>query len=185
MAIRKYKNHIIAFFVLGLPFFVELYLSIFYKEYHHELFVHVNDRLFMRIFQILTLFLTTFTAYLLTDYKKIIILIWTLLIYIPAALNVVSVYISGFLIYEDFMNAIFSTDIKEAVLCLKDYAVYIIFNLLVIAFAFSLKKTKSVSDNKLGSRPVSFLILLFYKEQFCNKSSKIVISMIKSSFTFF
>ena len=149
MAIRKYKNHIIAFFVLGLPFFVELYLSIFYKEYHHEMFVYANNRLFIRLLQILTLFLTTFTAYLLTNHKKIIILIWTLLIYIPAALNVVSVYISGFLIYEDFMNAIFSTDIKEAVLCLKDYAVYIIFNLLVIAFAFSLKKTKSVSDNKL------------------------------------
>ena len=42
-----------------------------------------------------------------------------------------------------------------------------------------------ISLNTVGSRPVFFLILLFYKEQFCNKSSKIIISMIKSSFTFF
>ena len=149
MAIRKYKNHIIAFFVLGLPFFVELYLSILYKEYHHEIFKYATTRFFIRLSQILTLILTTFTAYILTNYKKVIILIWTLLIYIPAALNVVSVYVSGFLIYEDFMNAIFCTDIKEAILCLKDYAVYIIFNLIIIAFAFSLKKIKSVSENKL------------------------------------
>lgn len=149
MTIRKYKNHIIAFFVLGLPFFVELYLSILYKEYHHEIFKYANTRFFIRLSQILTLFLTTFTTYLLTNYKKILILIWALLIYIPAALNAVSVYVSGFLIYEDFMNAIFCTDIKEAILCLKDYAGYIILNLIIIAFAFSLKKMKSVSENKL------------------------------------
>ena len=146
MAITKYKNHVIAFFILGIPFFAELYLSIFFDEYH--IFLYANERVLIRSLQILTLFLTTFITYLLTDYKKIIILIWTLLIYIPTALNIVSVYVSGFPIYEDFMNAIFSTDIKEAILCLKDYAAYIIFNLGIIIFAFSLKNIKSISANK-------------------------------------
>lgn len=165
MMIKKYKNHIITFFIIGLPFFVELYLSIFYHEYHHEIFVYANDRFFLRLMQILTLFLTIYTTYLLTDYKKLILLIWTLLIYIPAALNIVSVYVSGFLIYEDFMNTIFSTDIKEAILCLKNYTIYIILNLGIITFAFSMKKIKNVSENKNIEYVHMFYLLQFFSQQ--------------------
>ena len=160
MMIKKYKkSHIIAFFILGLPFFAEFYLNISYREFHSEFFVSSLARTIIRLIELSAVFLTTYIAYLLSNHKKMILLIWALLIYIPTSLNIISVYVSGFLIHEDFLSVIFNTDIKEATNCLKDYSVYIFWNFFVISSIFFIKSTKITYRNKYYGTYAIFLLI--------------------------
>lgn len=142
---RKYKNEIIAFFIIGIPFFVECYLAVFPGNNHFE---YINKRYFINIGESLLVFFITYVSYYVSHkFRWIVITIWAIFIYIPVALNLICVQVSGFFIYEDFIYAILSTDLKEMLLCIKEYFVFITVNICILLYAYSMKikKPKNMS----------------------------------------
>ncbi len=137
MVFKKYKNYIIDFLVFGIPFFVEYYLTLFFHEFHYELLPSPIGLLSMKLFELTSIFVLMYIVYILSNYKKLVLSLWLLLIYIPAALNIISVYVSGFLLHEDFLVTIFNTDLKEALHSFQDYFIYILVNLIIVVYAFN------------------------------------------------
>ncbi len=142
---------LISFFILGLPLFVETALILNYPEANYV------TRLYPSCFcieTVLELFAISSLLYVLfvTAYTKIIriisLFLWLLILYIPASLDLICVRITGTLISNDFMWAIFNTHLRETLLIIQEYFVFILINLAIIVYAFFLKPERRYQNKK-------------------------------------
>jgi len=135
----RYKDFLIPFFVLGIPFFVELFLIFNYHELHYESFMYNSTRTVIRITELYGIFASIYVLLITTQSnmtRKIFILIWIFLLYIPVNFEFICTRVTGTLLSNDFMSAIFNTHIRETLLTIQEYFVLICLNLIVISCAF-------------------------------------------------
>jgi len=141
----------ISFLVLGLPFFVELFIILNYPEPHYEVEVYNPMRTIAKITGLCGIF-SSFYILFLTSYsnlvRRISVFIWLLILYIPINIELISVRITGTSISNDFMFAFFNTHLQETLSVMKEYAVFICINLIIIGCAFSLKPEKRYFNKK-------------------------------------
>ncbi|MBR1734723.1 MAG: hypothetical protein IJ730_04665, partial [Alphaproteobacteria bacterium] len=85
---KKYKSYIIPLIVIGIPFFVDFYLTLFFPEGEWKFCVSPVARKCVRLLELFAVFLSLYVAYLYNIFfRKILLLVWVILIYIPAALD--------------------------------------------------------------------------------------------------
>ena len=162
--LMKYKNCIIPFFILGIPFFVGFYLTISFNEYYCS--IHPIVRKSLRLLEFFVVFLTLYLSYLYNiTLRKIVLLFWSLLIYVPVALEFICAKFTGTLISPDFMSTILVANVEEAIYSLKEYAPFILVNLCVVISAFFMRSPKK-SNKKYAIYSVMLLLVSFSMSEF-------------------
>lgn len=139
------RSIIISFFVLGIPVFVELFLILNYPEPNFRLLAYPPYYTVAKVAGLLVNFSLSYILFISVRSKlmrKISITLWLLILHIPANLDFICARVTGTLLSNDFMFAIFNTHLREAILIIKEYSVFICVNLLIIFCAFCLKSDK-------------------------------------------
>lgn len=141
----KDKVKVILFFVtIALPFVVDFYLRSAYmsfRETHYPYFYSYLSFLFAQFFFLLLLFCVCCTF---GKFRKIVVGIWALLIFIPASIELVSVCFTKLTLNANFLLTIFDSTREEIIYCLSHYCLYIFLNICIIAFVFLVKLPKNL-----------------------------------------
>ena len=156
------RSIIISFFVLGIPVFVELFLILNYPEPNFRLLAYPPYYTVAKVAGLLVNFSLSYILFISVRSKlmrKISITLWLLILHIPANLDFICARVTGTLLSNDFMFAIFNTHLREAILIIKEYSVFICVNLLIIFCAFCLKSDKRYINKKYS---IYAAILLIY-----------------------
>lgn len=147
----SYRNIITSFFILGIPLFIELFLILNYPEPKFVLIDYSSYYATVKVIGLLTNFTLLFILFASVHSKlmrKISILLWLLILHIPANLDLICARVTGTLLSNGFMFAIFNTHLQEALLVIKEYSVFICVNLVIIGHAFCLKPEKRYVNKK-------------------------------------
>lgn len=158
----SYRNIITSFFILGIPVFVELFLILNYPEPGLGLIDYPPFYTTIKAAGLLVNFSLSYILFISVRSKlmrKISITLWLLILHIPANLDFICARVTGTLLSNDFMFAIFNTHLREAILIIKEYSVFICVNLLIIFCAFCLKSDKRYINKKYS---IYAAILLIY-----------------------
>lgn len=145
------SNTLIALFVLGIPVFVELFLILSYHEANYSLSDYPSCYKAAKIAGLFVSFISLFIMFLTVRsevMRKISILLWLLILYIPIMLDLICVRVTGSLLSNDFMFAIFNTHLKETLLIFQEYFIFICVNLAIVFTAFCLKSEKRYRNKK-------------------------------------
>lgn len=147
----SYRNIITSFFILGIPVFVELFLILNYPEPGLGLIDYPPFYTIIKAAGLLTNFTLLYILFVSVDSKlirKISVLLWLLILYVPACLDLICARVTGTLLSNDFMFAIFNTDLRETLFVIKEYSVFICVNLVIVTYAFCLKPEKRYRNKK-------------------------------------
>ena len=136
-SLRKYS--VISLLILGIPYFLEIFLTIFYPENCSKLFVCDPAYIPMKLFQIGTVFFVMYLTFILNEHRKLLLWFWIFLIYIPTIVNLASIYFSGFHITTEFLGNIFNTHFREVWFFIKRYWIFFTVNICFIILVFFLK----------------------------------------------
>lgn len=145
------SNTLISLFVLGIPVFVELFLILSYHEVNYSLLDYPSYYKAAKIAGLFVSFISLFIMFLTVRsevMRKISILLWLLILYIPIMLDLICVRVTGSLLSNDFMFAIFNTHLKETLLVFQEYFIFICVNLAIVFTAFCLKSEKRYRNKK-------------------------------------
>jgi len=144
-------NVLISFLILGIPFFVEIFLIFNYHEPKSELLDYPPYYALAKTAGLFATFISLFIMFLTVRseiIRKISIFLWILILYIPIVLDLICTRITGILLSNDFMFAIFNTHLKEAWFVIQEYFVFICINFMIAGCAFCLKPTKRYQNKK-------------------------------------
>ncbi len=144
-------NALVSFVILGIPFFVEILLIFNYPESKFELLdyppyytIAKTANVFVTFISIFIIFLTVHSKIL----RKISIFLWISILHVPVIFDLISARVTGALLSNDFMFAIFNTHLNEAWFVIQEYFVFICINLVVVGYAFFFKSEKRYWNKK-------------------------------------
>lgn len=163
LKLTKYKGYIIPFCILGIPFFVGFYLTISFNEYYCSVYPMVRKS--ARLLEFFVVFLTLYLSYLYNVIlRKAVLLFWSVLIYIPVALEFVCAKFTGRLISPDFMSTILVSNTEETIFALKEHFPFILINFFLIMSAFFMKPVKH-ANRKYAICSMTLLLISFSTSQ--------------------
>lgn len=162
------SNTLISLFVLGIPVFVELFLILSYHEANYSLLDYPSYYKAAKIAGLFVSFISLFIMFLTVRsevMRKISILLWLLILYIPINLNLICSRITGTLLSNDFMYAIFNTHFEEAWFIVREYFVFICINLVIVGCAFCLKPARQYWNKRYSI----YALMLLVCSTFCSE----------------
>lgn len=139
------KTVITSIFILGIPVFIELLLVLNYHDANCDLLDYPPYYKGLKIAVVFATFTSLYVFFITVRSKfvrKVSVLLWLLILYIPVMLDLICVRVTGALLSNDFMFAIFNTHLREAVLVVKAYFVFICLSIVIVCCAFCLKSKK-------------------------------------------
>ena len=148
---RNKINTLISFLVLGLPFFIELFLALNYHESYYKLVVYNPIQTVKKVLELFSIFVSLYALFITVSsrtIRKISVLFWLLILYVPANFDLICVRITGALLSNDFMFAIFNTHLRETLLIIQEYFAFILISLAIVVCAFCLKPVKRYWNKK-------------------------------------
>ncbi|MBR1734724.1 MAG: sulfatase-like hydrolase/transferase [Alphaproteobacteria bacterium] len=164
MALKKYKDYIVVFLFFGIPFFVESF--IFFSDINWQYSYVPEARSTVKILElVITLFSFCVSYIYLSEFRKYFFVAWIFLFYMPMLLNLSAFRITGTLITDSFMQAIFNTDFSEAIACLKAHIMFIIVNVIILVSAL-FYKVKVRKNKRYGLYGVALFIFAFSMSEF-------------------
>lgn len=89
-----------------------------------------------------------------------------MIFYIPVMLEVICVQVTGTLLSNDFMFAIFNTHIKEILLIIQEYFIFICVNLGIVFTAFFLKSEKRYWNKRYSICAIALLFCSIFSSNF-------------------
>lgn len=156
MSIKKHRLKVVLFFlILSLPFVLEFYLQYSYASCIGIRYISVGVNLARILLQFFSLLVIFVALCLLSIARKIILGIWTLLIYLPTLLDVISVYFTKLTLNADFLLTIFDSTREEVIYCLSHYWIWALSNICVVASMFLLKLPQSLDSYLLKELDVT------------------------------
>ena len=97
---------------------------------------------------------------------KVSVLLWMLILHIPIILDLMSVRVTGTLLSNDFMYAIFNTHLEEVWFIIQEYFGFICVNFVIMGYAFCLKPTKWYQNKKHYIYAVALLLCSIFCSNF-------------------
>ncbi len=163
------KNSLlVSFLILGLPAFIEFFLILNYHEANYRLVYYPSSYVIAKILELLAIFTSIYVLFVTVSsnlIRKITLFLWILILYIPINLNLICSRITGTLLSNDFMYAIFNTHFEEAWFVVREYFVFICINLVIVGCAFCLKPARQYWNKRYSI----CALMLFACSIFCSE----------------